>query len=1178
VSDTFNVASGTTSPIAVTSQSALMIGNDTFTVGASASLLAVVVGETNAGAITLANDDITVAGKVDFDGIILFSDSGLISLSSNNLNIAGTDSGNGIDLMTAGDVTVSSTTVNLSGATTGTALEVTGGDCSLSNIAITAGSSLGTALEVTASGDLSLTGTNSVTVAGAVATGVDLTATANATVSNLTAKFENNITNDAVDIFTPDMASISNINLTVVGNVGDDGINTTDNSNAAGSLLLNNVSVLLEGSAVCGVVAGSSGNLNVTGTESVTVNGAAGTAGMVLSSQMGNITVSTGLNVKLGSTATYGLEVNAEQGNLTITGPVVVQVSGAVTDDGVSIVSGNLLSVGAFTVTLDSTTEFGIEMQAAGVSVAGPLNLKIVGAVASDGLVIESDSDAAIADPISVTLESNALNGLDLDAAGTLTVAGAIDLNVTGSISSNGILIEGDQITRLSGSVKVTIQGGAGAGLQMASEHGSIIATSGIAVNVVGPTSGNVSGIVTVAASTSATLANVKVTAKALENEAGLVVAADTGPLTVSNVQVIASGGSPLAGGIDLDSQGGSVAVSDVNFSMSGQADFGLKVRSQSAATVANATVTVSGAIAGNGIDIGSQGTVNLAGLSAILQNSAGVDGINVFGAGVNVTGAIAVHVTGALSSDGISIDTSSGSLAITAPISVNLGSTASYGLNFDSISAISDTGTLTVNVVGNVSDAGASLEAGTGLTIGGNTTATLGGTAGYGLDATTIKGSLKNTAPITVSVAGVVSDASAAFSGACTLNNLNLALSKGSTNDGLDVGSPTGNLNLTNTTLKITGPVTGAGLSLIANQGNISTTNLNINLSATVGNGIDANAANGNLSMTGTTLIVSGNVSNGGVALGAGSSLNLQTTNVTLKGTSSFAFDAGGGTLSVSGLNLQETGAIAHTCAYLESSGGNTTISSSTITLGSTTNVGLDISSQGDETLSGVSFKEAGFATVQGVGLSSQGNLSATGDNFTFSKGTGGSVLEVDCIGGNAVFSKDSFAANATVSAGIEVQANGSLTLENTSVVLNSGATIGALLYSNAGNPQIIENDTFSTSGKGTGLILSDGVSGVALVQDNNFQNNLVGVEISGDGTDVGEIDLGGGTLGSLGGNNFKGYTGSAGNYAIELTNTNSAGTVYALDNLFSVTNPLTVIQDGTHNTNGTGTGVIAV
>ena len=127
----------------------------------------------------------------------------------------------------------------------------------------------------------------------------------------------------------------------------------------------------------------------------------------------------------------------------------------------------------------------------------------------------------------------------------------------------------------------------------MASEHGSIIATSGIAVAIVGATSGNASGIVDVVASTTATLATVKVTAKALENEAGLVVATDTGPMTVSNVQVIASGGSSLSGGIDLDSQGGSVAVSDVNFSMSGQADFGLKVRSQSGATVTNATIKV---------------------------------------------------------------------------------------------------------------------------------------------------------------------------------------------------------------------------------------------------------------------------------------------------------------------------------------------------------------------------------------------------------------------------------------------------------------------------------------------------------------------------------------------------------------------------------------------------------
>jgi len=172
----------------------------------------------------------------------------------------------------------------------------------------------------------------------------------------------------------------------------------------------------------------------------------------------------------------------------------------------------------------------------------------------------------------------------------------------------------------------------------------------------------------------------------------------------------------------------------------------------------------------------------------------------------------------------------------------------------------------------------------------------------------------------------------------------------------------------------------------------------------------------------------------------------------------------------------------------------------------------------------------------------------------------------------------KDSLAANAQVSGGMYVQSNGSLTLENTSVLLKSGATFDALIQSNSGTPQLIENNTFSTSGQGTGVEFVGGAPFVALVQDNNFQNNKVGVEIYGDGTNAGEIDLGGGLLGSLGGNNFKGYTGASGNYAIELTNTDSTSTVYALGNLFSVTNPLTVLQDAADNSNATGTGVIEV
>jgi hypothetical protein len=130
-------------------------------------------------------------------------------------------------------------------------------------------------------------------------------------------------------------------------------------------------------------------------------------------------------------------------------------------------------------------------------------------------------------------------------------------------------------------------------------------------------------------------------------------------------------------------------------------------------------------------------------------------------------------------------------------------------------------------------------------------------------------------------------------------------------------------------------------------------------------------------------------------------------------------------------------------------------------------------------------------------------------------------------------------------------------------------------LLADNSGKPETIENDAFITGGTGTGLEFTGGASVVALVQGNIFENNLVGVAIAGDGTNAGDIDLGGGWLGSEGKNNFSGFTGTSGHYAIALNDTDAASTVYALDNKFSVADPNAAVQDAASNG---GTGIIDV
>jgi hypothetical protein len=62
----------------------------------------------------------------------------------------------------------------------------------------------------------------------------------------------------------------------------------------------------------------------------------------------------------------------------------------------------------------------------------------------------------------------------------------------------------------------------------------------------------------------------------------------------------------------------------------------------------------------------------------------------------------------------------------------------------------------------------------------------------------------------------------------------------------------------------------------------------------------------------------------------------------------------------------------------------------------------------------------------------------------------------------------------------------------------------------------------------RGTGLFLN-GPNARFLVQGNAFHQTQVGIEIVGDGLHAGTIDLGGGSLGSSGGNDFRGFTGTA-------------------------------------------------
>jgi hypothetical protein len=218
--------------------------------------------------------------------------------------------------------------------------------------------------------------------------------------------------------------------------------------------------------------------------------------------------------------------------------------------------------------------------------------------------------------------------------------------------------------------------------------------------------------------------------------------------------------------------------------------------------------------------------------------------------------------------------------------------------------------------------------------------------------------------------------------------------------------------------------------------------------------------------------------------------------------------------------------------------------------------------------------------------------NLSFFENKFqtTFYSGAS-SLVNLSGGGSNIHFDRDTFAGSAVV--GLDLSGGGSnITLTGVHFNLWGGQTDFVLGGSATGTSATISNCLFTsfraarTGGTGTGLLLdSMNSSSSVVVQDTRFGSGTpavrdlqVGVSIRGDGTTAGTIDLGGGSLGSTGGNNFRGFgTATANSYAIGLFNVSPSFTVSADYQLIDI-DPTTVIADGTHDTAAGGSGVIIV
>jgi hypothetical protein len=203
----------------------------------------------------------------------------------------------------------------------------------------------------------------------------------------------------------------------------------------------------------------------------------------------------------------------------------------------------------------------------------------------------------------------------------------------------------------------------------------------------------------------------------------------------------------------------------------------------------------------------------------------------------------------------------------------------------------------------------------------------------------------------------------------------------------------------------------------------------------------------------------------------------------------------------------------------------------------------------------------------------------SATSDrvvNNTFmgNSGFAGQPLFVIGTGVNGLtVANNTFRDSDTGQTALSVNSNAqNLTLSgNTITLTGASGTVGiSVLGGGTGTMTslTIANNQIDTGGNGTGLLFTPGSGGTftARAEGNDFHTNKIGVQFAaGGGGSVTGIDLGGGSQGSRGGNNFRGFTATAtsSSGAIVVAVPNASGPINARSNLFAVSDPETVVFD---------------
>jgi hypothetical protein len=219
------------------------------------------------------------------------------------------------------------------------------------------------------------------------------------------------------------------------------------------------------------------------------------------------------------------------------------------------------------------------------------------------------------------------------------------------------------------------------------------------------------------------------------------------------------------------------------------------------------------------------------------------------------------------------------------------------------------------------------------------------------------------------------------------------------------------------------------------------------------------------------------------------------------------------------------------------------------------------------------------------------QGDLNvATADEIDHNTFTSGAAVLLKLKASNqATIHDNTFTGDGTSAIGIEVlDGSQSVLIANNHIDLTGGGAPIAVYLINQGGVGMtatLRDNVLHAGPAGTGLyanVFTGGNKFQVLAEGNDFRGDLEGVTVNGAGanSDAGQIDLGGGGITSLGtskgGNDFHGYTGLGGHFAIHLFNSDAATKVFAQSNIIDAgVNPNKVVAD---SFNGGGTGDVDV